>query len=378
MDSVPSTTVVLEDTQRRGRTKQRLYVFCQVCGWGSLLAIQVVLWFVFGKRDNPQQETLTNVSLQGVVMLIGLLLSHYVRRYIGPRGWKQLGWRMLVPRVLAAALVLSLLWCALGYGVTYGVMRQPMPAEKYSPVVLFALSCLQGTILYTGWLCLYFFYHLFDRFNRSEIERLRLSTHVKEAELRALKSQVNPHFIFNSLNSLRALIEEDPRRARAAVTQLANLLRYSLQSGQLETVPFEDELKIANDYLALEQVRHEERLRVKIDVTPDTLKLPIPPLLLQTLVENAVKYGIASRAEGGEVVIIARRERDALRLQVTNPGQLATPATRPAETSTGVGLQNAAERLRLLFGDRASLQLRADRPNLVIAEAVVPLAMIRT
>ena len=91
---------------------------------------------------------------------------------------------------------------------------------------------------------------------------------MKEAELRALKSQVNPHFIFNSLNSLRGLIDEDPDRARQAVTQLANLLRYSLQSGHLETVPFEDELSTVNDYLALEQVRHERRLRVRVDVAP--------------------------------------------------------------------------------------------------------------
>jgi sensor histidine kinase YesM len=118
---------------------------------------------------------------------------------------------------------------------------------------------------------------------------------VKEAELRALKSQVNPHFIFNSLNSLRALIDEDPARARMAVTQLANLLRYSLQSGQLETVPFEDELDVVNDYLALEQVRHEERLRLRLDIAPEALQLPIPPMLLQTLVENAVKYGISPR-----------------------------------------------------------------------------------
>jgi LytS/YehU family sensor histidine kinase len=243
--------------------------------------------------------------------------------------------------------------------------------------VIVTISIVNGTMLFTGWFCVYFFYHLFDRYNRSEIERLRLSTNVKEAELRALKSQVNPHFIFNSLNSLRALIDENPTRAREAVTQLANLLRYSLQSGQLETVPFEDELRIVNDYLALEQVRHEERLRVKLDVAPETLTLPIPPLLLQTLVENAVKYGISTRPEGGEIAILARRENDALMLRVTNPGELRAPALWRRSTSTGVGLRNAAERLRLLFGERATLQLREASPSLVIAEAIVPLALAR-
>jgi LytS/YehU family sensor histidine kinase len=219
-----------------------------------------------------------------------------------------------------------------------------------------------------GWLCLYFFYHLFDRYTRLRIEQLRLVACVKEAELRALKSQINPHFIFNSLNSLRGLIDENPDRARQAVTQLANLLRYSLQSGHLETVPFEEELRTVNDYLALEQVRHEERLRVRLDIAPGALGLSVPPMLLQTLVENAVKYGIAPRREGGEIMVIARCERDHLRLQVTNPGTLAANGG-----STGVGLRNAAERLRLLFGSRATLNLREDPSGRVVAEVILPL-----
>jgi len=330
----------------------------------------------FGTRDQLHDRGLTIAELV-MVMAVGLLLSHYVRPLIARWGWKQLGWRQLVPRIFLTAAVLSVLWTVIGYGYCYGVVRLPWPSEKYRPAVLLSISFINGTILYVGWFCIYFFYHLFDRFNRSEIERLRLSTHVKEAELRALKSQVNPHFIFNSLNSLRALIEENPARAREAVTQLANLLRYSLQSGQLETVPFEDELRVVNDYLALEQVRHEERLRVRLDIAPDTLALPIPPMLLQTLVENAVKYGISARPEGGEIAIIARREADALRLQVINPGELAPSAASRRQSSTGVGLRNAAERLRLLFGERATLQLREDAPALVVAEAVVPLHAVR-
>ncbi len=367
------TDVVLEDTARRERARERLYVICQMGGWGFLLGLQIFFTSYFD-RKNPARDSVTEVSVLTMVIALGLLLSHFARPLMRRWGWTQMGWRQLVPRVFGMALLLSVLWSALGYGFTYGLLRLPWPEENFSPFVLFALSCLNGTVLYVGWMCVYFIYHLFDRFNRSEIERLRLSTHVKEAELRALKSQVNPHFIFNALNSLRALIDEDPGRARGAVTQLANLLRYSLQSGQLETVAFEDELRIVNDYLALEQVRHEERLRVRMDVSSDTLALPIPPMLLQTLVENAVKYGISTRPEGGEIGIVARCEGGALHLRVTNPGAIgnADGAVRPSE-STGVGLRNAAERLRLLFGERATLQLREAAPASVMAEAVIPL-----
>jgi LytS/YehU family sensor histidine kinase len=263
----------------------------------------------------------------------------------------------------------SAVWYILDSIYIHSIIGLPWNTRFSIPVAL-ALEVFYASILLFGWLCLYYFYHLFDRLNRSEIERFQLMTSVKEAELRALKSQVNPHFIFNSLNSLRALIDEDPARARQAVTQLANLLRYSLQSGQLETVPFEDELEVVNDYLALEQVRHEERLRLRLDIAPEAMQLPIPPMLLQTLVENAVKYGISPRPEGGEIAIVARNWGGALRIQVSNPGGLA-PAGAPS--STGVGLHNAAERLRLIFGERATLRLRQDQPEQVVAEAVIPM-----
>lgn len=364
MDSVPIDSPAASDAELRERAKERLYVVCQVAGWSFFLVTQLLFSRLF---STPSDR---GAPLSSIVQMLamGLLLTHFARYWITKWGWKSLGWRALVPRILGLAFVLAALWCAFGYGVHYGLFRYPWP-EKYRPAALVALSLINSTVLMSGWLCLYFFYHLFDRYNRLEIERLRLVASVKEAELRALKSQINPHFIFNSLNSLRGLIDEDPDRARQAVTQLANLLRYSLQSGHLETVPFEDELRTVNDYLALEQVRHEARLRVRLDVAPGVLACTLPPMLLQTLVENAVKYGIAPSREGGEVAIVARSDREALRIQVTNPGTLAANGG-----STGLGLRNAAERLRLLFGAHATLHLREDPPGRVVAEVSVPLA----
>jgi LytS/YehU family sensor histidine kinase len=299
----------------------------------------------------------------------GLMLTHVLRAFVARWRWKELGWRRLLPRLIAMALAASVVLNFFQCVWLHGVIGLPWHT-KHSLLMVLVLQVFEESFLFAAWLCLYFLYHVFDRLNRSEVERFQLMTSVKEAELRALKSQVNPHFIFNSLNSLRALIDEDPARARTAVTQLANLLRYSLKSGQLETVPFEEELGVVNDYLALEQVRHEERLRLRLDISPDALQLPIPPMLLQTLVENAVKYGISPRPDGGEIAIIARNEGGALRIQVSNPGELS-PEVRTS--STGLGLRNAAERLRLIFGERATLRLRSDQPTMVVAEAVIPL-----
>ncbi len=347
---------------------EKLYVLAQCVGWGGFTLIYGGL-ALFIKGMSLAQSCVfiaTNIC--------GLLLSHVYRIWIHRRGWKQLSWPALLPRAIIAMLVLAALWTAVSWPLD--LLIEGTEPKKLSLFAIILFSILNGVWIYAIWSLLYFGYNIADRYRRSEVERAQLAATVKESELRALKSQVNPHFIFNALNSLRALIDEDPARARLAVTQLANLLRYSLQSGQLETVPFEEELRIVNDYLALEQVRHEERLRLRLDVAPETLQLPVPPMLLQTLVENAVKYGISTRAEGGEIAITSRRTNDALRIQVINPGVL--PDTTVASVSarlngsTGVGLRNAAERLRLLFGERAGLQLRAGGTDTVIAEAIIP------
>ena len=360
------------------RAKERLYVLCQAGGWGIFLASQFVFSQAFADRSEPiARSRLCDAAIIVFVVALGMLLTHYSRPLIGRWGWKNLGWRAMVPRVLLMAVTLSFLWSALGYGYTYGLLHLPW-TSKYPISLIFMVSWLNGIILIVGWLCLYFFYHIFERLNRLQVEQLRLAANVKEAELRALKSQVNPHFLFNSLNSLRALIDEDAPRAREAVTRLANMLRYSLQSGQLETVPFEDELRIVEDYLALEQIRHENRLQVRWDIAEDVSvgAVSVPPMLLQTLVENAVKYGIGTRREGGELRISAQFEGAALRLRVTNPGDLAEPASAAAAragSSTGVGLRNASERLKLLFGDRASLTLRSEPAGCVTADVLIPL-----
>jgi len=366
-----SSRPLLTDPALRERAKRQLYVACQLIGWGLFVAMQLFFTLSF-PEETSRTDPVRVVALIGMIGAMGLLLSHGARAFIARRRWTQLGWKRLLPRLLLASVALSFAWSLLGFGYTYGILQETW-TSKYPPGLSFTLSTVNGAFIFLAWFCLYFFYQLFDRFNRLEVERLSLLATVKEAELRALKAQVNPHFIFNSLNSVRALIDEDPARARQAVTQLANLLRYSLQSGQLETVPFEEELRTVNDYLALEQVRHEERLRLRLDIAPEALRQPVPPMLLQTLVENAVKYGISSRPEGGEITITARCTEGRLELRVTNPGELSRAARSPAAASTGLGLRNASDRLRLLFGEKATCGLREEPAGTVVAVVSMPL-----
>lgn len=365
------------DTQARlQRAKERLYVLCQAGGWMFFLVLQVVFIAVFLDKAAVGKATPMEINLSLVrIVAEGLLITHYARVYLTRWGWKELGWRKLIPRVILMALALSAIWTIVGYSIDFALLRIDY-TSKYPLWLVCVSSWGNGSIMMLGWLCLYLFYHLFERLNRLQVEQLRLAANVKEAELRALKSQVNPHFLFNSLNSLRALIDEDAPRAREAVTRLANMLRYSLQSGQQETVPLEDEIRIVEDYLALEQIRHESRLRLRWEIAHEARSLSVPPMLLQTLVENAVKYGISTRREGGELSIAARVTGPTLNIRVTNPGDLGGSTSASASlagSSTGVGLRNAAERLNLLFGERAALILLNEPAGCVTADVLIPL-----
>jgi LytS/YehU family sensor histidine kinase len=202
------------------------------------------------------------------------------------------------------------------------------------------------------------------------LRQSELARALQLAELRLLKSQLNPHFLFNSLNSVRALIADDPTGAQKAVTQLARTLRYTLTAGQEEVVSLEREMEIVADYLELEALRLGERLRIERTISADACAAHVPVMLLQTVVENAIKHGVAELPEGGVLRISAEMREGMLNIEVENP----RPSAPLSVPSNGVGLRNAAERLRLLFGADAALDLDLSRPDLALARIRIPQA----
>jgi two-component sensor histidine kinase len=221
-------------------------------------------------------------------------------------------------------------------------------------------------ILIALWLLLYMIWHYLERNRKDEVDRLNLEKTVKELELKTIKSHINPHFIFNSLNSIRALVDENPKRARTAITELSNILRSSLQVEKMETVPLHKELDIVKDYLALEQMRFEERLRVEMDIDENTLNQPIPPMMLQTLVENAIKHGISKMIRGGTIKIISRFTGKGFELIVQNTGNLEKGANE------GFGIKSTRDRLKFLFDGNASFKLEEIEGTKVESKIVMP------
>ena len=222
-------------------------------------------------------------------------------------------------------------------------------------------------ILIALWLLLYMILHYLERNRKDELDRLYLEKTVKDLELKTIKSHINPHFIFNSLNSIRALVDENPDRARRAITELSNILRSSLQVEKMETVPLEKELSIVNDYLALEQMRFEERLKIEMEIDENTLQQPIPPMMLQTLAENAIKHGISKRINGGTIKIISRFRNNNFELIVQNTGNISS------EKTDGFGFKSTRDRLKFLCNGSAYFQVEEIEPTKVQSKIVMPI-----
>jgi len=176
----------------------------------------------------------------------------------------------------------------------------------------------------------------------------------REAQLRALKAQVNPHFLFNSLNSISALTAGDPMRAREMCIQLADFLRTSLRLGERAAIPFREEMELTRMYLNVEQVRFGRRLQLALDVEAACGDCEVPALVIQPLVENAVKHGIALLDEGGEILMLGRVVREGLRFTIENPYDPLAPASR-----SGIGLANVRQRLEARYGNAARLDVEA-------------------
>jgi signal transduction histidine kinase len=224
-------------------------------------------------------------------------------------------------------------------------------------------------ILIALWLLLYMVWHFVEKNRKDQVDKLTLEKTVKELELKTIKSHINPHFIFNSLNSIRALVDENPERARTAITELSNILRSSMQVEKMETVPLHKELDIVKDYLALEQMRFEERLKIELDIDEATLNQPVAPMMLQTLVENAIKHGISKHISGGFVKVISAFTKNNHELIVQNSGHINGEINKD-----GFGIKSAQDRLRYLYQGKATFEIKNINPNTVQSKITMPVS----
>ena len=354
-------------------SRLRLYWLLQTGGWLLYGVLGVIIVSVFGKF----QPVL--IGVEAIVAGTLLVSSHLLRGYIRRHGWARLPLKAVPLRLLLALLVVtfgSMVVIAVLNMVLFMALRVPAQSQGF-PWVQYVGYTLNTFFVLCMWSAIYFGLHFLDGYKQAEIDKWKLAADVRAAEMRTLKAQINPHFLFNGLNNIRALVLENPGRARDMMTHLSDLLRYSLQLNSREQVPLARELEIVEHYLVLESLQLEERLTYSLDVDPAALEVQLPPMALQLLVENAIKHGIAPRPGGGHVQLSARLEgANQLLVTVRNPGRYQ-PAPQPGPEHTGVGLPNAQDRLQLLFGAAATLRIGNDGQHADTVTAELRLPVLR-
>lgn len=343
-------------------SKQRIYWFCQIVGWTLLIMTEYIMFWFDGADPNADYFyfALANIFL-------AITLTHLYRLMVHRWHWVWLPFLRLVPRVIASVLVLACIMTLINLPIDMRLMPQYLEQE---PVLVLGYMVSWGKSM-LAWVLSYTAYHYVERTRDAEIEKILLKTSIRETEAKVLRSQLNPHFVFNALNSIRALVFENPDKAQQAVTQLSNILRNSLLADRRKTVELREEIKTVEDYLALEKVRYEDRLTSRIDLDPRTLYLQVPPMMLQTLVENAIKHGVSTAVGGGFVELTSWLD-DAqtanFHIRIRNTGVLGDK-----EESGGFGLKNTAQRLELLYGPDAAFEIIQDTPDVVCAEVTIPM-----
>lgn len=340
-------------------SKTRLYWISHISGWLSY----IILMYVLNRLDGKQLDLYFSLNLL-TTFTLGLIISHAYRYLILKRNWLRLKIIQLIPRVLGASLLCGLIYYFLHTSISELINGSFDFRFEWVEVLL---STLNLAVIFVVWSLLYFLFHFIQNYRKEEIKNLKWQAAKHEMELNKLKSQLNPHFIFNSMNTIRALIEEDPEKSKQSVTRLSNILRSSLLMGRKKVISFSEEMQLVEDYLNLEKTRFEERLQCKFDIGDNTKDHLIPPMLLQTLVENGIKHGISKLPDGGKIEVRAWKENGDLNLLILNDGKMDLDQ----KPISGFGLMNTKERLKLLYGDRAHFSI-SDTGNGVKAEVSIP------
>jgi len=331
----------------------------QLTGW-SAYGLGSVLLYSFVQGEIPPG------LIEGEIFQISFyIVSTHILRVLIKRGnWISLPLGTLILRIVLSIIILSFSNYVFLLGVSFQL--DTLNRQDFLPINAI-ISIIAPLIMYFLWSLIYMTIHYFQWYKKS----LEYQAAFNEIELNYLKSQLNPHFIFNALNSIRALVDEDPRKSKEAITQLSNILRNSLILDKKRLISFSDEMRTVSDYLALETIRFEERLQTEYDLHPESSLYNVPPMMIQTLVENGIKHGISNLTAGGTIGISTDIDDRKLIIQIKNSGNYKNGA-QVGRNGTGTGLVNTKKRLELIYGDAASFKICNIEQNTVLTEITIP------
>ncbi len=324
------------------------YWGCQLLGWGGVAIFGRIMEALQGLASRQSPESQDNLFLP-LTCLAGLMASHLLRELIKRGEWLELPPRTLILRY-ALALAISTLALSL-----IGAAFFKAPASSGKNTAPFTVILMINSSLMGAWMAIYFLFHFYERLNRARQEQLLLREAVTLSQLESLRLQLNPHFLFNALNSIRALIPRESTEAREGVTLLADVLRSTLSTREGKVVPFAEEMRLVRDYLSIEKLRFSEHLLIVEQLDRSLTQANIPPLMLLTVVENAIKHGAQSQEQAATITITGRVQKESVMLLVESP---ASGEKKPGTNSSfGIGLQNIRKRLHLIYGEEATAVL---------------------
>ena len=336
---------------KRGDSRTHSFWWLQTVGWSSfyLLSISVVLPYIRQPGELGYQGIRGLFWDQGLMCLCAFLASLVLRPFCRWLVRQPVSWIALEARAAGASFVV---------GITAAVVVARLIVASMEPIELLE-ACVRMSLLLFLWCNLYFSIKRSQQHEQERERLLRAEAQVHEAQLRALRYQLNPHFLFNSMNAVSTLVAEgNGPAASRMLAQIAEFLRATLDGQAICELPLSQELALTKQYLAIEQTRLGDRLRVDLAIGPATLDALVPSLLLQPLVENAVRHGIAPLVEGGRIELQTEVRNSHLRISVMNSGRRRnTVWTATSPQTPGVGLTNTANRLKTLYGTDHKLQL---------------------
>ena len=342
------------------------YWICQLIGWSTAALYWAVTAFLSGnfRFDVGVVQFITDV-------LFYISLTHLYRNFALSRGWGELWLTPMVKRLVPAVFIMGLLYMVVTIIKIY-LIRAFFNIGLSIPLLDFARQhwleiFIAGIRLMSIWLLAYHLYHYAQREINLVRENGKLELNIKQSQLDKLSAQLNPHFLFNSLNTIKALVGRDPDLARRGIDLLGELLRNGLYHDNMLMVTLKEELDLVNDYIELEQLRMEERLKFKTVTDQQLMSVPVPKMCLQTLVENAVKHGISTLIKGGEICIEMKAKDGQLNLLVKNTGKLGDVLN-----PNGIGLHNLHKRIELAYAGKANFNIYQREENIVIAELNLP------
>ena len=337
-----------------------------VCGFwafaGLVLAGSNYVTYLYAGRPLPLGGLVYwNLSSMAVWAALNPLVVALARRFpLERRHWLR-NFLIHIPAGFAVLALYTTLYVPLHW--LYGVRIVDEPGrwatlgELY--VHNFGYDLTRKVLLYWGTLIAVLALDLYRKYHGERLRAAELQTRLAQAQLQSLRMQLQPHFLFNTLNAIAVLIYRQPEAAEQMVTQLSEMLRISLDRVGVQEVTLRQELEFLGKYLEIERTRFQERLRVEVRVEPSALGACVPNMILQPIVENAVRHGIAPRSGGGRIEISARREGGLLHLAVSDDGRGADEPVEALAARGGLGLANTRGRLSGLYGDRHSFALRS-------------------